>query len=217
MYARRGLATRAPIDRTVHAMLLRQLSLALYEGRDFLKAHDIALQALELDVLADVLHQDAARAALASGDIEQALAHLRAAARRSPASRRAFHWWTLGSILFIARRYREAESALLRASRWSTKDRPLYRGHLVLSQLSAGDVTCDLQQLIDELADAPCGQGYGRFVLGLLTFAAGNKRASRKYLEAFIERTTASRPSLGIALEGEVKVARETLAKIGAN
>ena len=97
MFARRGLATHAPLDRTTHAMLLRQLYLSLYEARRFAQAHTIALQALELDVLSDVLNQDAARAALGNGDLESALSHLRAAARRGPASRRPFHLWTLGS------------------------------------------------------------------------------------------------------------------------
>ena len=63
-------------------MLLRQLYLSHFETRKFRKAHEIALQAIELDVLADVLHQDAARASLAEGDFEQAITHLRAATRR---------------------------------------------------------------------------------------------------------------------------------------
>ena len=93
-------------------MLLRQLYLSYFEGRHFAKARGVAEQALELDVLPDVLHQDVARAALAHGDLEGALAHLRVAARRSPASRRAFHLWTLGSTLFLAQRYDESISAL---------------------------------------------------------------------------------------------------------
>jgi tetratricopeptide (TPR) repeat protein len=219
MYARRGLAARSTLDRTTHAMLLRQLYLSLYEGRHFRKAHTIALQALELDVLPDVLNQDAARAALASGDLDAALAHLRAAARRGPASRRPFHLWTLGGTLFLAQRYAEAAAALRRAARWGTKDRPLYRAHLALSRLAAGErlLERDLQETINALAEAPCGQGYGRFVLGHLAYAAGEWVAARRYLEAFLKRTSASRPALGIALEGEVRMARATLSKMTAN
>jgi tetratricopeptide (TPR) repeat protein len=216
-YARRGLATRGPIDRTTHAMLLRQLYLSLYEERRFQQAHQIALQALELDVLADVLNQDAARAALASGELESALTHLRAASRRGPASRRPFHLWTLGGALFLAQRYAEAAAALARAARWGTKDKPLYRAHLALAQLAAGEEVDDLQDTINELAEAPCGQGYGRFVLGHLAYAAGEWAAAKRYLEAFLKRTTASRPALGIALEGEVRMTRATLAKMSAN
>lgn len=217
MYARRGLASPAPLDRTTHAMLLRQLYLALFEGRQFQKAHEIALQALELDVLADVLNQDAARAAMACGDLEAALGHLRAASRRGPASRRPFHLWTLGSTLFLAKRYAEATAALSRAARWGTKDKPLYRAHLALARIAAGEAVEDLQGTINELAEAPCGQGYGRFVLGHLAYAAGEWAAAKRYLEAFVRRTSASRPALGIALEGEIRMTRATLAKMSAN
>ena len=72
-FARLGLATRAPLDRTTHAMLLRQLYLSHFEARRFRQAHEIALQAITLNVLADVLHQDAARAALARGDLDVAI------------------------------------------------------------------------------------------------------------------------------------------------
>lgn len=219
MHARRGLSHRGPLDRTTHAMLLRQLYLSLYEARRFREAHDVALQALELDVLADVLNQDAARAALAIGDLEAALGHLRAAARRGPASRRPFHLWTLGSTLFLAQRYAEAAAALDRAARWGTKDKPLYRAHLALTRIAAGEEVdeVDLQDTIHTLADAPCGQGYGRFVLGHLAYAAGEWHAARRYLEAFLKRTERSRAALGIALEGEVKMTKATLAKMSAN
>lgn len=217
MFARKGLSSRAPLDRTTHAMLLRQLYLAHFEGRKFAQAHDIALQALELGVLPDVLAQDAARAALASGDLEAALSHLRAAARRGPASRRPFHLWTLGGTLFLAQRYDEAAAALARAARWGTRDKPLYRAHLALAKIAGGQPVSSLQEIIHALAEAPCGQGYGRFVLGHLAYAAGEWRAAKRYLEAFLKRTSTSRPALGIALEGEVRMARATLGKISAN
>jgi tetratricopeptide (TPR) repeat protein len=198
-------------------MLLRQLYLSLYEGRHFRKAHTIALQALELDVLPDVLNQDAARAALATGDLEAALAHLRAAARRAPASRRPFHLWTLGGTLFLAQRYAESVASLRRAARWGTRDRPLYRAHLALSRIAAGETVGHLQDTINALAEAPCGQGYGRFILGHLAYAAGEWGVAKRYLEAFLKRTTSSRPALGIALEGEVRMTRATLSKMTAN
>jgi tetratricopeptide (TPR) repeat protein len=213
-YARKGLATRAPLDRTTQAMLLRQLYLSLFEARRFDKAHEVALQAIELDVLTDVLHQDAARAALATGNLEGALGHLRTAARRSPASRRPFHLWTLGGALFLAQRYAEAIAALTRATRWGTRDKPLYRAHLALARVAAGEKVGDLQATIDELSSAACGQGYGRFVLGHLAYAAGEWSAARRYLEAFVRRTGAARPAMGIALDGELRLAKATLAKM---
>jgi tetratricopeptide (TPR) repeat protein len=217
MFARRGLASRTSIDRTTHAMLLRQLYLALFESRRFEQAHEVAVQALSLDVLPDVLNQDAARAALASGDVERALAHLRAAARKAPASRRPFHLWTLGSTLFLSRRYDEAAAALARAARWGTHDKPLYRGHLALALLASGRAVASIEDIIAALEDSACGQGYGRFVLGQLAYAIGDHQGARRYLEAFVRRTSQARATLGIALEGELKLARETLARMAAN
>ena len=205
-WARRGLATRAPLDKTTHAMLLRQLYLSYYEGRRFPRARAIAVQALELDVLVDVFHQDAARAALGTGDLSAAVGHLRIAARRGPASRRPFHLWTLGSTLFLAHRYAESIGALARAVRWATSDKPLYR-----------EPVDDVQSIIEELALAPCGQGYGRFVLGHLSYAAGARDAARLFLQAFIRRTESAQPALALALDGELRMARATLAKMSAN
>lgn len=215
-FAKQGLATRAALDRTVQAMLLRQLYLAHFETKRFTAALEIAESALELDVLPDVLHQDAARAALAQGELDGAIAHLRAAARRGPASRRPFHLWTLGSVLFLAHRYHESSAALERAVRWGTRDKPLYRAHLALSRIAGGErlVASSVQSAIDDLASAPCGQGYGRFVLGHLAYAAGEFGAARRYLDAFVKRTEAARTAMGIALAGELKMAKATLAKM---
>jgi len=216
-WARKGLASRQPLDKTTQAMLLRQLSLALYEQRRFDRARDAALQALELGVLTDVLHQDAARAALAAENVDAAVAHLRVAARVGPASRRPFHLWTLGSLLFLRHRYAEAAAALARAVRWGTRDKPLYRGHLALVRIAAGERVEGLQSTIDELASAPCGQGYGRFVLGHLAYASGAWDTARRYLEAFLRRTQGARPAIELALAGEIEMTRATLAKMSAN
>jgi tetratricopeptide (TPR) repeat protein len=199
-------------------MLLRQLYLSHYESGLFDRAHTVALQALELGVLLDVFRQDAARAALAEGAIDVAVSHLRVAARRGPPSRRPFHWWTLGSILFLEHRYAEAIAALERALRWGTHDKPLYRAHLALVRLAAGEKVDDLQSTIDDLASAPCGQGYGRFVLGHLAYAAGARDAARRLLEAFIRRTESTvRPALTLSLGRELAMSRATLAKMAAN
>ncbi len=198
-------------------MLLRQLYLSQFEARRFRHAHALAVQAAGLGVLPDVLHQDAARAALAAGDLDQAISHLRMAVRQGPTSRRAFHWWTLGSAFFLARRYDDAIAALTRASRSGTTDRPLYRAHLALARIAGGAAVTQLQETIDDLASAPCGQGYGRFVLGHLAYAAGAWVAAKKYLDSFVKRTESGRLAMGIALEGELRMARATLAKIAPN
>jgi tetratricopeptide (TPR) repeat protein len=216
-HAKTGLASRGSIDPTVHAMLLRQLYLAHFETRQFDAALAVARQATELNVLADVLHHDAARAAFAGGDFESAVRHLRTASRRGPPSRRAQHLWTLGSTLFLVHRYDEAIATLTRATRWATRERPLYRAHLALSRVCAGESVPDLQETIDTLATAPCGQGYGRFVLGHLAYAAGEWTIAQRHLESFVRRCEGGRAAMGIALEAELRMARATLAKMAKN
>ncbi len=215
-WARRGLGFDGQLDRTTQAMLLRQLYLSYYAQRQFERAHEIALQAAELKVLPDVMHQDAARAKQAAGELDEALGHLRLAARLGPASRRGFHYWTLGSLLFLAGRHDEAMAALVRASRWSTTDKPLYQGHLALAKCAAGKRVRNVPRLIAELEQCPAGQGYGRFVLGHLSYHAERWTEARQYLEAFVKRTKQGRRAMAIALEGEIQMARKTLAALAA-
>lgn len=217
LFARRGLAARSRLDKTTHVMLLRQLYLAHFEAERFDEALDVAKQALTLDVLPDVVAQDAARAAILSGNLDEGLEHLRAAARRGPASRRPFHQWTLGSILFLSGRYTEAIAALERAARWGTTDKPLFRAHLALAKLGAREPVTNLDELLHDLSEAPCGQGYGRFVLGHLAHAKGDWDGARAYLKAFVKRSESGRASLAVALRGELAMARQTLAKMSAN
>ena len=212
IWARRGLATRRRLDRTIQSMLLRQLYLAYYETRRFEKAREIAEQNLRLEVLPDVVHQDAARAAYAMGDVDGAAGHLRLAARVGPAKRRAFHWWTLGSVYYLAGRPHDAVSALTRAARWGTTDKPLYQGHLAVARCAAGEEVPELAALLERLAEVPSGQGYGRFVLGQMAYYDHRWAEARRYLEAFVERSTGGRTAVAIALAGEIALARKTLA-----
>jgi tetratricopeptide (TPR) repeat protein len=214
LWARRGLAHSGKLDRTTKSMLLRQLYLALYEERRFQKAAEIADQIVGIAVLPDVAHQDAARAKQGLGDIEAAAGHLRLAARVGPANRKAFHWWTLGSLYFLAHRYDDAISALTRASRWGTTDKPLYQGHLAIARCAKGEAVADLGTFIDRLAGVPAGQGYGRFVLGQLAFYDQRWAESRRYLESFLTRTLGGRAAMMIALEGEIEVAQRTLSSL---
>lgn len=214
LWARRGLASPRRLDRTTQSMLLRQLYLAYYEDRRFAKALDVSRQALALAVLPDVVHQDAARAAQALGDVDAAAGHLRLAARTGPAKRRAFHLWTLGSLLFLAGRHAEAVSALSRAARWGTTDKPLYQGHLAIARRAGGEPVDDMPDLIQKLASVPAGQGYGRFILGHLAFYERRWDEARAYLSAFVDRSTGGRAALAIALEGEIALAKQTLSQI---
>lgn len=216
-YARQGLATRAPLDPTTQSMLLRQLYLAHFEQRDFDRAQVVAEQMLELGVLPDVCHHDLARTMAAADDIDGAAGQLRLAARTAPASRRGFHLWTLGTVLYLAGRLSAAHSALQRALRWSTTDRPLVAGHLALVRAGLEQPVEDLDEIIEQLEEAPCGQGYGRFVLGMLCHLAGRRRDAERHLRAFVTRTRAGRPALAISLAGELQLAEKHLREPDVN
>jgi tetratricopeptide (TPR) repeat protein len=213
-YAQRGLSHDGKVDRTTRAMLLRQLYLSHMEGRRFDAALAVAQDMVGLDVMPDVARQDAARACLGLGQREKAVEHLRLASRVSPASRRAFHLWTLGSVLYLSGRFDEAIGALLRAARWGTTDRPLYQAQLALSHVCKGEPAGDLAKLRSKLAEAPCGQGYGQFVLGELAYHAGDHRAAQEYLRAFVKRSTTGRVALAVALEGEIARSKLLLSRM---
>jgi tetratricopeptide (TPR) repeat protein len=214
IWARRGLGCRARIDRTTQSMLLRQLYLSHFEQEHFKEAFHVSEQSLRLGVMLDVVHQDAARACVGLGDVDLAAQHLRRAARVGPASRRAFHLWSLGSIYFVAGRHSEAIAALMRAARWGTRDKPLYQGHLALARIASGERVDELPKLSERLRSVPAGQGYGRFVLGHMAYHSRRYREAREHLEAFVARSEGGRPALAIALGGELAIAKKTLARM---
>jgi hypothetical protein len=120
----------------------------------------------------------------------------------------------VGALLFLARRHDQAIEALQRAARWGTRDKPLYQGHLALAKCRAGKRVSDIDGFIDRLAACPAGRGYGRFVLGQLAYENLRYDDARRYLAAFVERTDESQLPMKIALQGEVAMARDTLAAI---
>jgi tetratricopeptide (TPR) repeat protein len=214
-YATRGLA-EAGRDRTLRAMLLRQLYLSQMESEQFALAAETARAVLELGVLPDVAGQDLARAHLALGNTAEAIEELRRASRVGPASRRAFHLWTLGSILYFREDYAGAASALERAVRWGTTARPLYRAQLLLARLAQGRKSSAraLAAARQELEGAACGQGYGRYVLGELAHRQGDVPATRAFLEEFISRSALGRVALRVSLGSELARARQLLTAL---
>lgn len=212
-YATRGLAHGSP-DETTQALLLRQLYLAHMEAERFGDALQVAEQMVETRVMVDVARQDAARACLGLGDVEGAVLHLRIAGRESPASRRAFHLWTLGSTLYLHGRPREAASVLSRAARWATTGKPLYLAQAALARRAAGDPVRNLAVFRARLEDASCSQGYGQFVLGELAFHLGDRRRARSHLEGFLHRTNSGRVALAVTLSAEIREATRLLGLI---
>jgi tetratricopeptide (TPR) repeat protein len=213
-YAQRGLAHDGALDHTTRAMLLRQLYLSHMEGRRFEEALKVAEEMVQIAVMPDVARQDAARACLGLGDRDGALVHLRLASRVSPPSRRAFHLWTLGSVLYLSGRAEDAIGPFGRALRWGTNDKPLYLAQLALARLACGEKVHGLKAIRERLAEAPCGQGYGQFVLGELAFAEGDFAAAQQYLRAFVKRASNGRVALAVALQGEIARARRLLGRL---
>lgn len=213
-YARQGLERGRRLDSTTRSMLLRQLYLSLLEQKDFAEALQVAEQNLKTGVLKDVVCQDAARACIGLGEIERAASYLRLASRIGPASRRSFHNWTLGSVLYLAQEFDQAILAFSRAVRWGTTDRPLYRAQLALARRGAGQKDDNLAALYDQLAEVPCGSGYGQFVLGELAYHCGDWSRAREHLLAFVKRTQRGRPALAVALRAEMTQARRLLASL---
>jgi hypothetical protein len=209
-YATRGLS-RSGSDPTTQAMLLRQLYLAHMEGRRFEDALNVAEQMVDTGVMPDVARQDAARACLGLGAAEQAVKHLRIASRVAPASRRAFHLWVLGTTLYLMERPRDAVSVLSRAARWGTTAKPLYLAQVALARRAAGDTVPDLGEVRERLEAAPCGQGYGQFVLGELAFAQADYATAIRYLTGFVRRTTSGRVALAVGLSAEIRKAKQLL------
>jgi tetratricopeptide (TPR) repeat protein len=195
-------------------MLLRQLYLSLLEEKNFEEALAVAEQNLKTGVLKDVVYQDAARACLGLGELERAAGYLRLAGRTGPASRRAFHCWTLGSVLYLAKEFDQAILSFSRAVRWGTTDRPLYRAQLALARRGAGYKGDNLAALYDQLAGVPCGNGYGQFVLGELAYYCGDWERAREHLLAFVKRTTQGRVAMSVALKGELSQARRLLQSV---
>ena len=214
-YATRGLA-EAGRDRTLRAMLLRQLYLSQMESEQFELAAETARAALELGVIPDVAGQDLARAHLALGNTAEAIEELRRASRLGPASRRAFHLWTLGSVLYFRDDPAGAASAFERAVRWGTTARPLYRAQLLLARLAQGrkGTVRALAAARQELEGAACGQGYGRYVLGELAHRQGDVAAARAFLEEFIARSSTGRVALRVSLASELARARQLLSAL---
>jgi tetratricopeptide (TPR) repeat protein len=215
-YAQRGLSHDGPLDHTTRMLLLRQLYLSHMEGRRFTEALATAEEMLSTTVMPDVARQDAARACLGLGDRERAIDHLRIGSRVSPPARRAFHLWTLGTVLYLEGRHQDACGALSRAARWGTRDKPLYLAGLGLARVAAGETVTDLAELRERLSDAPCGQGYGQFVLGELCMALDDYAGAVRYLRAFLKRVTSGRVALQVALSGEITRARRLVRRASA-
>jgi tetratricopeptide (TPR) repeat protein len=211
-YAQRALKLKGPIEPTTRAMLFRQLYLVAMERQKFGEAEELAQAMLALDVLVDIAHQDAARACLGLKNLDGALGHLRLAARRGPASRRAFHLSMLGALLYLNGRGQNALPTLELAARWSTTDKPICRAQLALAKHELGIAADeDFEGLRRDLEQSLHHRGYDEYLLGELCALLGDDDSAQRYFESFVERTTSGRVALFIALQAEIGRARRYL------
>lgn len=218
-YAKRGLDLEGSADPTIRTMLLRQLYLAAMERKQFTEAQELAHQMVELGVLPDSAHQDAARACLGKKDIDGAARHLRLAARLGPPARRSFHLSMLGSLLYLNERANQALPVLRIAARWSTNDKALCRAQLLIAEVEAKVPGANPRELHSELAylresieGTAHRRGYGEFVLGELCMLLGDHQSAAGYFEDFLARVTRGRIALQVALHAEIRRAKRHLA-----
>ena len=100
--------------------------------------------------------------------------------------------------------------------RWSLSTRPLHRAYMALVQLDSGrrvDEIDNLTEIVSELECARCGEGFGRYVLGLLHAAQGSRARATKHLKAFVKRN-AEDPMRSITLAAEIRRARRTVREL---
>jgi tetratricopeptide (TPR) repeat protein len=210
---RRGGAGEEGIDPETRLLLLREIYRGHLHARRLRSAHAIAKKMVKLGVAVEIAHVDLGRAAMALGWWQNAAQAYRIAARNAPASRRAMHWGAVAVAFHHAGQFDDALSALERAVRWSLSTRPLHRAYTALVQIDAGRHPKEIEHLsemIQELECARCGEGFGRYVLGLLQAARGEDVRAIEHLQHFIERN-ANDPLRSIALAGELRRARAML------
>lgn len=213
--ARQGLAVTLASDTEGKVLLEREIFKAhLLAGRPR-SAHAIARKMVLAGALPEVAHADLGRACAALGWWVRAAQAYRLAARFAPARRRSLHWAACASAYHHAAQHDNALAALDRALRWSTRTRPLHRAYAALVRMDRGETVDGLDALVADLEAAPCGEGYGRYVLGRLAFAVGNRREGARFLREFLRRNVGD-PLREATLAGEIHSARSLLRQPAA-
>ena len=191
-------------------LLWREVFKAHVHAGRIRSAHAIARKMVKSGGLPELGYADLGRSCAALGWWLRSAQAYRIAARFAPARRRPLHWGACASALHHARDYVGALAAIDRATRWSTHTRPLHRAYAALIRSVQGDNIQDLTAVESELEAARCGEGYGRYVLGLLALLRGDAGRGCKYLREFVRRN-ASDPMRSATLTAELSRARRAL------
>jgi hypothetical protein len=215
-WVRQGFALDASdLDPDTHVLLLRQLYLSHLEARRFRCVAEVAGQMAQLaTTMRDIAHHDASRALAALGELREAIAAQRAAARSAPASRRSFHWWGLATLQAFGGEIDGALRSLRRAEQWAHRDRALVRAHAAWVKLHAGIAVPELAKIVADLQKSAAREGYGQWLLGMIAYECRDLPRAAVHLRAFLRRHAAADVAKAITLREELRRARVALAEI---
>ncbi len=198
-------------------LLLRQVYLAHLELRQLRRAAEVADAMAAVGPLRDVALCDKARALQAAGDAKGAIAAQRLAARAAPAARRSFQLFSLATMQHFAGDTKGALATLDRALRHAHKDRPLLAACAAYVRLAAGESPAGLAKTVADLRAAPCREGYGQFVLGMIAYHVGDGLLAVAHLRAFLRRNADADVPKALTLREELRRARTVLAELDAD
>ncbi len=201
----------------LRASLWRQIYRARLEQERLTEALEAARQAAAPGCpMPEAAQTDLARVLMLLDRSEEALEAQRRAARIAPPNRRAFHLWTLASMLQALGRYREAERALRRALPWARAERELLEAHLVWLALERGEPPTPerIRLAADALAASPARGGYGALLQGILRAQLEERERARALLGNFVQRLRTGSTARRLTLRFELEAAERTLARL---
>ena len=211
-HAEVGLSLREELTPDTEALLLRQVYLAQLELGRLADARQIAQRMARVGALRDVALHDLSRVCLGMQDADAAIEAQRLACRAAPPERRSFHLWSLATLQHHGGDIDGALTTLDRALRWSRRDRPLLRAHRAYVRLEAGRAVRSLGRVVQTLEAAPCREGYGRYLLGMLAVHMGDRGRAAVHLRAFLRRNADVDRAKAMTLGVELRRARRELA-----
>ena len=205
------------VDPDLVFLLLRQAYLAHLELRQFRRALEVCQDMVDTGVMADVAYTDLSRAHMALGDAKNAIDAQRLASRNAPTVRRSFQYWSLATLQHFAGDVDGALATLKRGLRYAQKDRLLLKAHRAYIRLDAGMPVRGLHELRADLSKSKCGEGYGRFLQGMIAHLLGDRQVAQVQLQAFLRRNSSIDEAKRLTLREELRRARLALAAIASD
>src|SRR5690606_28381126 len=129
-------------------------------------------------------------------------------------ARRSFQLWSLATLQHFAGDAHGALATLDRALRSAHRDRPLMKAHAAYVRLASGEAPEGLAQTVAELRAAPCREGYGQYLLGMIAYHMGDVPLAVAHLRSFLRRNANVDLPKALTLREELRRARTILADI---